>query len=172
MKYAFAIFLAVATTGALASMNDTLTTVVVTALTTYCPEATELTHNGIVYTITAETTLTITDCPCTLTQARLSSPPCPFPKSQIPKILTKQIKKATTHNPINNPLHLLHRVHPQLRSPGFNAHTHTHTCDPDDDVLCHADADEAGWWERRCDGNGDGAEYAGHVYWGWGEEGG
>ncbi len=79
MKYAFAIFLAAATTGALASMNDTLTTVIVTALTTYCPEATELTHNGIVYTITAETTLTITDCPCTLTQVRLVSSPLPSP---------------------------------------------------------------------------------------------
>jgi hypothetical protein len=105
MKYAFAIFLVVATTGALASMNDTLTTVIVTALTTYCPEATELTHNGIVYTITAETTLTITDCPCTLTQVRLlSSPflshprflPSSSPKSQIP------IPKFLLQNKDNN----------------------------------------------------------------------
>lgn len=75
MKYAFAIFLAA---GALASMNDTLTTVVVTVLTTYCPEATELTHNGVVYTITEETTLAITDCPCTLTRVRLFSYPFPL----------------------------------------------------------------------------------------------
>ncbi len=91
MKYAFAIFLAVAasTTGALASMNDTLTTVIVTALTTYCPEAMELTHNGVVYTITSETTLTITDCPCTLTRVRLFSSPLPpfqITKTRIPSL--------------------------------------------------------------------------------------
>jgi hypothetical protein len=70
MKYGFAML--AAATGALASTwNGTYTTVIVTALTTYCPFATELTHNGIVYTVTEETTLTITDCPCTLTQAIL-----------------------------------------------------------------------------------------------------
>jgi hypothetical protein len=71
MKYGFAIL--AAATGALASWNGTAayTTVIVTALTTYCPYATELTHNGIIYTVTEETTLTITDCPCTLTQVCL-----------------------------------------------------------------------------------------------------
>jgi len=57
-----------AATGALASTwNGTYTTVIVTALTTYCPFATELTHNGIVYTVTEETTLTITDSASTFT---------------------------------------------------------------------------------------------------------
>lgn len=42
------------------------TTVVETSFTTYCPAATVLTFNALVYTVTAETTLTITDCPCTL----------------------------------------------------------------------------------------------------------
>ncbi len=107
MKYAFAIFLAAA--GALASLNDTLTTVIVTALTTYCPEATELTHNGVVYTITEETTLTITDCPCTLTKVRLlssriSSPlsfllPNPIPHS-FPSL---QIKIIANKPSINSP---------------------------------------------------------------------
>jgi hypothetical protein len=71
MKYGFVIL--AAATGALASWNGTAqyTTVIVTALTTYCPYATELTHNGITYTVTEETTLTITDCPCTLTQVCL-----------------------------------------------------------------------------------------------------
>lgn len=42
------------------------TTEVVTAYTTYCPEATEITHGGVTYTVTEATTLTITDCPCTI----------------------------------------------------------------------------------------------------------
>ncbi|KAF8863206.1 hypothetical protein BDZ45DRAFT_722624 [Acephala macrosclerotiorum] len=44
------------------------TTITTTAFTTYCPEATVLTHGGFEYTVTEATTLTITDCPCTLTQ--------------------------------------------------------------------------------------------------------
>ena len=82
MKYAFAIL--AAATGALASWNGTLTTAVVTALTTYCPYATELTHNGIVYTVTEETTLTITDCPCTITQVRLPLSSHPYPQIRWP----------------------------------------------------------------------------------------
>ncbi|GAV49769.1 hypothetical protein ZYGR_0R00100, partial [Zygosaccharomyces rouxii] len=42
-------------------------TEIVTELTTYCPSPTVLTTNGATYTITEATTLTITDCPCTLT---------------------------------------------------------------------------------------------------------
>lgn len=79
MKYSVAI-LAAATTGALAqntwgtwAPNGTVayTTTIVTALTTYCPEAMEVTHGGNTYTVTEATTLTITDCPCTLTQVCL-----------------------------------------------------------------------------------------------------
>ena len=40
----------------------------VTAMTTYCPYATQLTHNGQTYTVTEATHLTITDCPCTVTR--------------------------------------------------------------------------------------------------------
>lgn len=36
-------------------------------LTTYCPEATVITHGGQTMTVTAATTLTITDCSCTIT---------------------------------------------------------------------------------------------------------
>jgi hypothetical protein len=52
------------------SQNGTVayTTEVVTALTTYCPAATQLTHNGKTYTVTSATTLTITNCPCTITK--------------------------------------------------------------------------------------------------------
>ncbi|KAG6100607.1 hypothetical protein E4U30_004275 [Claviceps sp. LM220 group G6] len=42
------------------------TTQVVTALTTYCPLATTLTYGNKTYTVKSATTLTITDCPCTI----------------------------------------------------------------------------------------------------------
>ncbi|OAA41808.1 hypothetical protein NOR_05316 [Metarhizium rileyi] len=44
------------------------TTEVVTALTTYCPSPTTLHHGNKTYTVTAPTTLTITDCPCTVSK--------------------------------------------------------------------------------------------------------
>jgi len=44
------------------------TTEVVTAYTTYCPAATQITHGGVTYTVTEATTLTITNCPCTITK--------------------------------------------------------------------------------------------------------
>ncbi|GME86174.1 unnamed protein product [Ambrosiozyma monospora] len=46
---------------------------VVTAYTTYCPEATEITTNGKTITVTGATTLTITDCPCTIKSTFLTS---------------------------------------------------------------------------------------------------
>ena len=68
MKFATAV-LALAV-GAMALKNETLavtyTTQVVTALTTFCPEATEVTYGGSTYTVTEATTLTISDCPCTI----------------------------------------------------------------------------------------------------------
>ena len=53
------------------------TTQVVTALTTICPGPTVLTFNSKTYTITTSTTLTITDCPCTVSKpiASVSQPP-------------------------------------------------------------------------------------------------
>ena len=42
-----------------ATASDVYVTSVVTALTTYCPAATQLTHNGQTYTVTEATTLTI-----------------------------------------------------------------------------------------------------------------
>jgi hypothetical protein len=46
--------------------NVTYTTEVVTAYTTYCPSATEIVHGSSTYTVTEPTTLTISDCPCTV----------------------------------------------------------------------------------------------------------
>ncbi|KAG5980169.1 hypothetical protein E4U55_004310 [Claviceps digitariae] len=42
------------------------TTEVVTALTTYCPHATNIAYGNKTYTVTGPTTLTITNCPCTI----------------------------------------------------------------------------------------------------------
>lgn len=47
--------------------NMTYTTSIVTAYTTYCPEATKITYGTHTYTVTEATTLTIEDCPCTVT---------------------------------------------------------------------------------------------------------
>ncbi|KAI0899863.1 hypothetical protein F4806DRAFT_492857 [Annulohypoxylon nitens] len=43
------------------------TTVVVPVLTTVCSEATTLTYSGVHYTATKGQTVTVTDCPCTMT---------------------------------------------------------------------------------------------------------
>jgi len=66
-------FSAVAAIAALAATvsaweNGTVvyTTEVFTAYTTFCPASTELTYNGVTYTATESTTLTITNCPCTI----------------------------------------------------------------------------------------------------------
>lgn len=50
-------------------------TEVLTAYTTYCPEATKITHAGETYTVTEATTLTITNCPggCTVVKPATSS---------------------------------------------------------------------------------------------------
>jgi len=49
--------------------NETVyTTEVVNAYTTVCPGPTKITHGAKVYTVTKATTLTITDCPCTITK--------------------------------------------------------------------------------------------------------
>jgi hypothetical protein len=67
------------------SWGWTVTTEVVTAFTTYCPKPTTISHAGVTYTVTEvryvnvtvcpqqqltltqATTLTITNCPCTIT---------------------------------------------------------------------------------------------------------
>ncbi|KAK3301361.1 uncharacterized protein B0H64DRAFT_36626 [Chaetomium fimeti] len=65
MKFATVLALAA---GAMAFKNETVsyTTEVVTAVTTFCPGPTEVTYGQSTYTITEATTLTISDCPCTI----------------------------------------------------------------------------------------------------------
>jgi hypothetical protein len=67
MKFAAAAVLA-AVAGVSAASNVSYTTEIVDVYTTYCPYATEITHGGKTYTVTEATTLTITDCPCTITK--------------------------------------------------------------------------------------------------------
>ncbi|PTB62919.1 hypothetical protein BBK36DRAFT_60021, partial [Trichoderma citrinoviride] len=53
-------------------------TKVVSQYTTYCPEPTTFTFNAKTFTVTEATTLTITDCPCTVVEVSfhpLSPPP-------------------------------------------------------------------------------------------------
>jgi len=46
--------------------NETWVTTTVDVLTTVCPFATSMTFNGVTYTATAHETITITNCPCTV----------------------------------------------------------------------------------------------------------
>ncbi|KAK3110835.1 hypothetical protein LTR53_014472 [Teratosphaeriaceae sp. CCFEE 6253] len=84
MRFAIA---AATLAGVAAAQNATAPAVyvtdVVTAYTTYCPEATEITHAGLTYTVSSATTLVITNCPggCTITRpaAYSSTPITPVP---------------------------------------------------------------------------------------------
>ena len=69
MKFSAAAVLAAAA-GASAGYggNATVVTEVVDVYTTYCPGPTQITHGSKTYTVTEATTLTITDCPCTITR--------------------------------------------------------------------------------------------------------
>jgi len=72
-----------------AEVNDESTTtltdlIVVTELTTYCPEPTEFVTNGKTYTVTQATTLTITDCPCTI-----KKPTKPATTTTVEEVTTK-----------------------------------------------------------------------------------
>ncbi|TVY37554.1 Clock-controlled protein [Lachnellula subtilissima] len=68
MQYSAVALLALAASASAAVKNGTVayTTEVHTAYTTVCPASTQLTFNGVTYTATASTTLTITNCPCTI----------------------------------------------------------------------------------------------------------
>lgn len=68
--------LAVAAVGVAATAhhgNVTYTTVTTDKIEYYCPGPTEIVHGSKTYTVTEETTLTITDCPCTVTKPVLTS---------------------------------------------------------------------------------------------------
>ncbi|CZR59775.1 related to CLOCK-CONTROLLED PROTEIN 6 (CCG-6) [Phialocephala subalpina] len=86
-----------------AGYNGTVvyTTEVHTAYTTVCPASTELTFNGVTYTATASTTLTITNCPCTIVKPVTTSSvvycnTC-APVSSAPVYANTTVAAATTY---------------------------------------------------------------------------
>jgi len=83
MQYSFIAIAALAATVS-ANYNTTAiqyTTEVHTAYTTVCPASTELTFNGVTYTATESTTLTITNCPCTIVKPVTTSSVVAYPTS-------------------------------------------------------------------------------------------
>ncbi|PNS15730.1 Septation initiation network scaffold protein cdc11 [Sphaceloma murrayae] len=62
-----------------APVHQTTTTVVVSSFTTYCPEPTIVSYGTQTFTVTSATTLTITDCPCTITKPVPSTTAVPPP---------------------------------------------------------------------------------------------
>lgn len=57
---------ALTATAAIAPTGTVYTTQVVTAYTTYCPLPTQFAVNNVTYTAGNATTLTVTNCPCTV----------------------------------------------------------------------------------------------------------
>jgi len=57
--------------------NETWVTTTVSVLTTVCPVATSMTFNGVTYTATASQTITITNCPCTVSYKPTVTPVVP-----------------------------------------------------------------------------------------------
>jgi len=77
MQFSYAAVAAIMATAVSANYNTSSpvwVTDVVTAYTTYCPFATEVTLGGKTYTVTEATTLTITDCPCTISKPAYVTP--------------------------------------------------------------------------------------------------
>jgi len=102
----FTVPMTITLAGTALAQNSTLTTsttaypstTIVSALTTVCVAATVLTQNGNYYTCTEAMTLTITDCPCTMTHVRPCSPPSPPLPLSIPKLkLTVSQPSYTTY---------------------------------------------------------------------------
>jgi len=83
MQYSFVAIAALVATAA-ANYNGTAiqyTTEVHTAYTTVCPASTEITFNGVTYTATESTTLTITNCPCTVVKPVTTTSSVAYPTS-------------------------------------------------------------------------------------------
>jgi len=72
MQYSFAAVLALAATVSATYKNETIvyTTEVVDTYVTVCPAQTTLTYQGVTYTntLTESSTITITNCPCTVSK--------------------------------------------------------------------------------------------------------
>lgn len=78
-----------------ATRSMTMMTQTVMSYTTYCPSPTSLVVNSKTYTVTQPTTLTITDCPCTITTSMPVSTPGVVPP---PAATTKPVQVAGAGN--------------------------------------------------------------------------
>jgi len=96
MKYSVAAVLAAAASVS-AWANDTIiyTTEVVDVYTTVCPASSAITYNGVTYTntLTESSTITITNCPCTIskpvyTTSSVAAPSVPiYPNATTPVVV-------------------------------------------------------------------------------------
>ncbi|KAI1976080.1 hypothetical protein LOZ51_002554 [Ophidiomyces ophidiicola] len=88
---ASAALVAGASAGYVNSNATHIITEVLTAYTTYCPGPTQVVQGGKTYTVTKATTLTITDCPCTVTRPVVTTTQteckeCPPPTGPVPTV--------------------------------------------------------------------------------------
>jgi len=76
MQFTFAAVAAVMATAVAAGGNGTAVWVtdIVNVYTTVCPAATTFAFNGVTYTATASQTITITNCPCTVSKPVYTTP--------------------------------------------------------------------------------------------------
>jgi hypothetical protein len=89
--------------------NETWVTTTVDVLTTVCPYATSMTFNGVTYTATAHETITITNCPCTVSYKPTVTPVVPVstpayhnttaPKTTAPHTPVGTVTPVTTAKP-------------------------------------------------------------------------
>ncbi|KAL3233691.1 hypothetical protein RNJ44_03731 [Nakaseomyces bracarensis] len=106
---------------------------VVTAYTTYCPEPTEIIHGNKTITVTAPTTLTVTDCPCTLTETRCETTPggvgttktlLPKPEPVVPTTVKSSTLAAEATTPVKSTT-LAPQVSSQVKSSTLAAQAST-----------------------------------------------
>ncbi|MCJ1285711.1 hypothetical protein MMC26_005052 [Xylographa opegraphella] len=102
MRFAIAVA-ALLVAGVSAQWNGTVvyTTEVVTAYTTYCPAATSIVHGNQTYTATEATTLTITNCPCTVTKTVPS--PTTLPCTTCSAVSTSAAAIPIVSSPVSGP---------------------------------------------------------------------
>lgn len=74
MQFTYAAVAAIMAGVVAAGGNETWVTTTVDTYTTVCPAATSLTYNGVTYTATASETITITNCPCTISYKPTTTP--------------------------------------------------------------------------------------------------
>lgn len=78
------------------------TTEVVKGYTTYCPSATSFAMNNQTYTVSSATTLTITDCPCTITKPVETTPATSTADDDDSSSSSKPSTQQPTAGPITN----------------------------------------------------------------------